>query len=193
MVASRRSFLKKGLFGGLVLALGGTGLALYPSAVVGAPTAPLLVLQPASFQVLVAVASRIVTAKGSDPVAIAHGVDQALTRVPVEAQADLNKLLGLLENALPGLLLDARVQPFTRLSAEGRDRVLESWSASRFVIRRSGFQALRKLCLATYYSEAASWPALGYEPPSNLNAGAYDDSKAGTPEWLEAQAKADSP
>lgn len=193
MVGSRRSFLKKGLFGGLVLALGGTGLALYPSAQVGAPTAPLLALQPSSFQVLIAVASRIVTAKGADPVAIAHGIDQALTRVPVEAQADLNKLLGLLENALPGLFLDARVQPFTRLSAEGRDRVLESWSSSRFVIRRTGFQALRKLCLAAHYSEAASWPALGYEPPSNLNAAAYDDSKAGTPEWLEAQAKADAP
>ncbi len=192
MAVSRRSLLKKGLFGGLVLALGGTGLALYPSAQVGVPTLPLLALQPSSFQVLVAVASRIVTAKGADPVAIAHGVDQALTRIPIEAQADLNKLLGLLENALAGLL-DGRIQPFTRLSAESRDRVLESWSSSRFVIRRTGFQALRKLCLAAHYSEAASWPPLGYRPPSNLNAAAYDDSKVGTPEWLEAHAKADAP
>ena len=71
--------------------------------------------------------------------------------------------------------------------------MLESWSSSRFVIRRTGFQALRKLCLAAHYSEAASWPPLGYRPPSNLNAAAYDDSKVGTPEWLEAQAKADVP
>lgn len=193
MVDSRRSFLKKGLFGGVVLALGGAGLALYPSAQVGAPTGPLVALQPASFQVLVAVASRIVTVAGSDPVAIAHGVDQALTRLPAEVQVDFNKLLGLLESALPGLLLDARVQPFTRLSPESRDRVLQGWGASRLEIRRTGYQALRKLCLAAYYSEASSWAPLGYEPPSNLNAGAYDDSKAGTPEWLEAQAKADAP
>ena len=193
MVASRRSFLKKGLFGGLLLALGGGGLALYPSAHVGSPTGPLLVLEPTSFQVLVAVAGRIVSAKGSDPVAIAHGVDEALSRVSVESQVELNKLLGLLENALPGLLLDGRVQPFTRLEGESRDRVLESWRTSRFAIRRSGYQALRKLCLAAYYSEESSWGPLGYAPPSHLNAMAYDDSKAGTPEWLEAQAKGDGP
>jgi len=193
VVASRRSFLKKGLFGGLVLALGGAGLALYPSGHVASPTRPLLVLAPSSFQVLVAVASRMVTAKGADPVAVAHGVDEALTRVPVEAQVDLNKLLGLLENALPGLLLDGRMQPFTRLEGASRDRVLESWSTSRFAIRRTGYQALRKLCLAAYYSEESSWGPLGYAPPSHMNAMAYDDSKAGTPEWLEAQAKENGP
>ena len=191
MASSRRSFLKKGLFGALVLALGGGGLALYPSGHVASPTAPLLVLTPTSFQVLVAVAGRIVVAKGSDPVAIAHAVDLALTRVSAEAQVDLNKLLGLLENALPGLLLDARVQPFTRLSPETRDRVLESWRTSRFELRRSGYQALRKLCLASHYLEESSWSLLGfYQPPTGLNAMAYDDSKAGTPEWLAAQAGA---
>ena len=193
MASSRRSFLKKGLFGGLVLALGGGGLALYPSGHVASPTGPLLVLEPTGFQVLVAVAGRMVVTKGADPVAIAHSVDLALTRTTPEAQADLNKLLGLLENALPGLLLDGRVQPFTRLSPETRDRVLESWRTSRFALRRTGYQALRKLCLASHYLEEPSWALLGYKPPTGLNAMAYDDSKAGTPEWLAAQAKGEGP
>jgi hypothetical protein len=192
-VGSRRSFLKKGLFGGALLALGGGGLALYPSAHVASPTAPLRVLTPASFQVLVAVAGTMVIAKGADPVVIAHAIDEALTRVTPEAQADMNKLLGLLENALPGLLLDARVGPFTRLSAETRVRVLETWSTSRFAIRRTGYQALRKLCIASYYLDEPSWAPLGYAPPTGLNANAYDDSKAGTPEWLAEQAKGDGP
>ncbi len=192
-MASRRSFLKKGLFGGLVLALGGGGLAFYPSAHLASPTAPLLVLSPASFQVLVAVAGRMVVAKGSDPVVIAHAVDQALTRVTPEAQADMNKLLGLLENALPGLLLDLRGQPFTRLSPEARDRVLTTWSTSRFELRRTGYQALRKLCLASYYADESSFAGIDYHPPTGLNAMAYDDSKAGTPEWLAAQARGDAP
>jgi len=191
--SSRRSFLKKGLFGGVVLALGGTGLAFYPSAHLASPTAPLVVLSSASFQVLVAVAGRMVVAQGADPVAIAHAVDQALTRVPLEVQAEMNKLLGLLESALPGLLLDARAQPFTRLSPEARDRVLTTWSTSRFAIRRSGYQALRKLCLASHYTEESSWAAIDYHPPTGLNAMAYDDSKAGTPEWLAAQARGDAP
>jgi hypothetical protein len=193
VASSRRSFLKKGLFGGLVLAFGGGGLALYPSGHVASPTAPLLVLKPTSFQVLVAVAGRMVVAKGADPVAIAHAADGALAGTPLEVQADVNKLLGLLENALPGLLLDARVQPFTRLSPESRDRVLESWRTSRLELRRSGYQALRKLCLASHYFEEASWSPLEYAPPTGLNAMAYDDSKAGTPEWLAAQAKGDGP
>ncbi len=193
MRSSRRSFLKKGLVGGVLLALGGGGLALYPSGHVASPTGPLLVLEPQSFQVLVAVAGRMVSAKGADPVAIAHAVDRALTGALPEAQADMNKLLGLLENALPGLLLDGRAQPFTRLSAEGRDRVLEIWRTSRFALRRSGFQALRKLCLASYYLEESSWEPLGYRPPSGLNRLAYDDSQVGTPAWLAAQAEGDAP
>ena len=193
MVSSRRSFLKKGLFGGLLLALGGGGLALYPSGHVASPTAPLLVLSEASFQVLVAVAARMVTAKGADPVAIAHTIDRTLTGTLPESQVDVNKLLGLLENALPGLLLDGRAQPFTRLSAEGRDRVLETWRTSRFALRRTGYQALRKLCLSSYYLDEASWEPLGYKPPAGMSALAHDDSQAGTPEWLAAQAKGGGP
>ena len=142
---------------------------------------------------LVAVAGRMVTAKGADPVAIAHAVDRTLMGATPEARADFARLLGLLENALPGLLLDARARPFTRLSAEGRDRVLEAWRDSRLSLRRSGYQALRKLCIASYYLDEASWGPLGYQPPTGLNAMAYDDSKAGTPEWLATRASFESP
>ncbi|MDB4941766.1 MAG: hypothetical protein JWP97_1300 [Labilithrix sp.] len=189
---SRRRFLKTGLVGGLVLAFGG-GLAFYPSAHVASPTRALAVLDDQSFQVLVAVAQRIVTPAGADHVAIAHGVDMALQRLPVESQHDMVKLLGLLENALPGLVLDQRISPFTRLSPEGRDKVLDSWATSRITVRRTGYQALRKLCLAAHYAEETSWPPLHYEPPSGLSAMAYDDSQAGTPEWLAAQAQGDAP
>ena len=188
---SRRSFLKKGIVGGVVLAFGG-GLAFCPSAHVATPTQALLVLAPSSFQVLVAVAQRVVTPEGADHVAIAHGVDALLTRLPVETRADINKLLGLLENALPGLFLDARLRPFTRLSPEARDGVLDSWRTSRIALRRGGYQALRKMCLGTHYAQESSWGPVDYHPPVGLNAIAYDDSMAGTPEWLAAQAQGDT-
>ena len=191
MAGSRRSFLKKGVAGGLVLAFGG-GLALYPSAHVASPTQPLLVLEPNAFQVLVAVAQQVVTPAGADHVAIAHGVDAVLARLPVEAQADTNKLLGLLENALPGLFLDFRLRPFTRLSPEARDGVLDSWRTSRIALRRAGYQALRKLCLGAHYGQESSWGPVHYDPPTGMNAVAYDDSMAGTPEWLAAQAPGDT-
>jgi len=186
-VPSRRTFLKRGLFGSAVLLLGGGGLALYPSREVASPGGALRVLEPRSFQVLAAFAARVVTVAGADPGAIARSVDKMLASAPPETHAKMNALLGLFENALPGLLLDGRVQPFTRLSPDAQDRVLESWRRSRLAVRRTGFQALRKLCLAAFYAEETSWAAMGYHPPSGLNAMAYDDSKVGTPEWLEAQ------
>ena len=179
--------------GGGLLALGGVGLGLYPSKEVAVATEPLAALGARSFQVLVAIASRIVTAKGASPVAIAHGVDRSLSYALPETQKAINDLLGLFENALPGLLLDGRVKPFTRLSPDSQDAVLSSWRTSRIELRRTGYQALRKLVLAAYYMEESSWGPLAYPPPPSLRAIAYDDSQVGTPEWVRARANGDTP
>jgi hypothetical protein len=192
-MTSRRSFLRKGIFGGALLVLGGVELSLCPSKEVGAATAPLVALEARAFQVLVAVASRVVSVKGADPIAIAHGVDRMLSYALPETQAGINQLLGLFENALPGLLLDGRAKPFTCLAPAAQDAVLESWRTSRLTLRRCGYQALRKLTLAAHYQQESSWGPVGYQPPSGLNATAYDDSMVGTPEWLKAQANGDTP
>lgn len=187
---NRRTFIKRGLLGGAILLLGGGGtLAILPSKDNGAPTEPLLALEPKAFNVLVAVASRVVTAKGADPIAIAQGVDKVLSSAVIETQQDINKLLGLFEGALPGFLFDGRVTPFTRLDGQSQDKVLESWRSSRLALRRTGYHALRKLCLATWYASEASWAPIGYGPPSGLNVMAYPDSKMGTPEWIAEQEK----
>jgi hypothetical protein len=190
---ARRAILKKGLFGGLLLLLGGgTALAYFPSRDGFAPPAQLLSISQARFQVLASVAARIAPA-GADAAAVALGVDRLLSYALVETRQDIEKLLGLFENALPGLLLDGRALPFTRLSEASQDEVLQGWRTSVFALRRSGYQALRKLCLMSYWSTESSWPAVGYDPPLGLNAAAMDDSKLGTPEWIAAQAAALAP
>ncbi|MFT3770187.1 MAG: twin-arginine translocation signal domain-containing protein [Minicystis sp.] len=175
----RRGFLKKGLLGGAVLVLGGAGIALQPTRRIAAPIAPLQVLDERGFQVLVAIAARIVTVEGVDPVAIAHDADQALAFAVPEARADLRKVLGLFENALPGLIFDGRARPFTQLDPAAQDRVLESWRDSRLVLRRGAYHALRKMCLAACYKEPATWRALRYPGPPMLGGLFYDDSMAG--------------
>ncbi len=177
----RRSFLRKGLFGAALLALGGAGLALYPGKHLASPLRGLRVLDERGFQVMVAVAARVVVGPGADPIRIAHGVDEALARAAPESQADLVKLLGLFENALPGLLLDGRASPFTRLDGAAQDRVLEQWRDSRLAVRRSGFHALRRLCLGVYYAEPSAWPSIHYAGPPDLGGFAHDDSRAGAP------------
>jgi hypothetical protein len=175
---NRRTFLRRGLAGTAVLLLGGGTLAVLPTKELASPSQPLAVLDARAFQVLVAVAKRVVP-DTVDAGVVAERVDALLRRAAPEAQVDFNRLLGLFENALPGLLFDGRALPFTRLSPESQDRVLRSWRDSRLALRRSGYSALRRICLATAYSDEATWPAIGYAPPSGLNAIAYDDSKAG--------------
>jgi hypothetical protein len=179
-LVDRRTFLKRGLLGGAVLVLGGGALAVIPTKELAAPTRALAVLEPRSFQVIIAIARRVCPPT-ADVVKVAHGVDDILRQTPVEAQGDFNKLLGLFENALPGFLFDQHFLPFTRLSGDAQDAVLRDWRDSRLVIRRTGYHALRKICLATAYADDAQWPAIGYAPLSGteLAKTAYDDSKAG--------------
>jgi hypothetical protein len=184
---NRRSFVKRGLFGGALLLLGGGGLSLYPTRHLASPTKPLRVLDDRGFQVIVAVASRVITAPDVDPVLIAERIDESLSRTPPEAQADLAGLVGLFENALPGLLLDGRATPFTRLDGAAQDAVLASWRDSRLVLRRTGYHALRRLCFVAYYGDESAWPAIHYKGLPDVKGFFHDDSKAGTPEWIAAQ------
>lgn len=184
---NRRSFVQRGLFGGALLVLGGGGLALYPTRRLASPTRPLRVLDDRGFQVMVAIAARVIAAPDVDPVALAERVDESLTRTPPEAQADLANLLGLFENALPGLLLDGRAGPFTRLDGPAQDHVLESWRDSRLVLRRGGYHALRRLCLIAYYGDERAWPSIHYGGPPDVKGFFHDDSRAGTPEFVAAQ------
>jgi len=179
LTVDRRTFLKRGLFGGALLALGGVGLGLWPGQEIAAPLRSLKILEPKAFQVLVAAATRIVVAPGADPVQIAHTVDESLTYAVPEAKKDFNGLLLLLENALAGLVLDGRPVPFTRVGGEAQDEVLLAWRDSALTVRRCGYHALRKICLAAHWSQEASFASLPYAPPTGLNANAYPDSKWG--------------
>ena len=179
LIVDRRTFLKRGLLGGALLALGGVGLGLWPGRQLAAPRGALKVLKPRAFQVLVAAATRIVDAPGADPVQIAHSVDDALTFAVPVAGKDFNGLLMLLESALAGLVLDGRPVPFTRLAGQSQDEVLLAWRDSGLAVRRSGYHALRKICLAAHWMQEASFGSVGYAPPTGLNEHAYPDSKWG--------------
>lgn len=183
---NRRTFLRRGLLGGAVLALGGVGLSLLPTAHLVDPRGPLHVLDARELQVLVAIARRLALVPGVSALDIAERIDLALTRAHPEAQKEMKSLLWLFENALPGALLDLRLRPFTHLSPEAQDSVLASWRDSLLTLRRNGYGALRKLCLMHAYGDPSTWPGIHYPGPPDTGGVLYDDSKAGTPEWLRA-------
>ena len=178
----RRGFLKKGIVGGAVLALGGGGaLFLRGSKEVPLPPEGLLALSAREYAVVTALAERMLPVSGDYPalaeVRVAFNADRILTKVDATALAELKQLLNLFENALPNFLFGFRTQPFTVQSAAEQDAVLDEWLHSKLAIRRTGFTALRTLVVGAYFLSPLTWPAVGYPGPPK----AFHDPNA--PVW----------
>lgn len=179
--SSRRVVLKRGLWGGLLLTLGGGGwLVSRPSAVTPVPPG-LKVLSPREYAVVASLVLRFIPRRQGFPrpeeLDTAAAVDAIVALQDPSAQVELKRLLLLFENALPNFLLGLRTRPFTRLPVEEQERVLLEWRDSVLTLRRSGYLALRTLVNAAYYGAPAVWPALGYPGPP---AGQHDP---GAPVW----------
>ncbi len=161
--------MKKGLFGGALLALGGGGLALRGSALVAAPKEPLTVLTLREYSILQALAKRLIPPLDGFPsveaVDVAGNADRIIAKLDEGARAELRQLIGLFENALPALLFGGRLSPFTQLSGDEQDAVLREWRDSRLTLRRTGYNALRVLLLSAFYGSPLSWPGMGYAGP----------------------------
>jgi hypothetical protein len=166
---NRRSFVKRGLLGGALLALGGSiGLATWPSREAVRPRRKLQALDAQQFAILAAVAARTVEAPEADALEIAHRCDERLALAFPEAREDFGKLLLLLENGLAGLIFDGRAKPFTRLSPEAQTRALEHWRDSKLAVRRGGYAVLRRLTQSVWYAAPEGWAWTGYPGPPTL-------------------------
>jgi hypothetical protein len=170
VMQTRRSFIKRGFFGGAVLALGGVGgLALRRGADVALPAEGLRVLGKREYAVLEAIARRVVTPQPGfptpDEVRVAFTCDRVLALADETSQVEVRQLLELFDNALAGFLLGGRITPFTKLSSEAQDEVLREWMTSRLELRRTGYMALRTLVTSAYYGNPATWAAVGYPGP----------------------------
>lgn len=166
----RRGFLKKGLIGGAVLALGGgAGLFLRGGKEVALPTEGLQALSPREYAVVMALAARMIRPSGAFPTIEAMQVglnaDRILTKVDDTALMEMKQLLNLFENALPNFLFGLRFAPFTQMAGEEQDVVLHEWITSGLEVRRTGYHALRGLVLAAYFVKPESWVATGYPGP----------------------------
>ncbi|MBL8950832.1 MAG: gluconate 2-dehydrogenase subunit 3 family protein [Myxococcaceae bacterium] len=180
---TRRSLIKRGIFGGALLTFGGgaLGLALRRSEPVTLPAGGLKVLGAREYAALVAIARRIVTPKPGAPTAdaldVAAGCDRVLAQADETSQVEVRQLLELFENALAGVLLGGRITPFSKLAPEEQDLVLHEWATSRFVLRRTGYLALRSLVTAVYWGNPKTWASVGYSGPPK----AFHDPNA--PVW----------
>lgn len=170
----RRSFLKRGLFGGALLLLGGAGfLATRGTKTIPLPKNGLKVLSEREYAVMAAIAARMVRPRKNFPtveeVSLAEACDLVIARADSGVQKELKQLIGLFENALANAVFDRRFQPFTEMSGEAQDAVLHDWETSALLIRRTGFNALRTIAIAAYYGNPKTWGAVGYAGPPPLH------------------------
>jgi len=117
----RRSFLKKGIFGGLILAVGGAGfLASRRSRTVASPELGLLVLDSTDYAVLMSIAARLLPGGEGFPsvqeIQVGVNADRILALVDASAAKEVKQLLGLFENALAGFIVGGRIRPCSVLS-----------------------------------------------------------------------------
>jgi hypothetical protein len=176
MAIARRALFKKGILGGLLLALGGgVGIGLRRTRLGPEPRAPLRLFSREEHAIFAAVAARIVpgdSAGATWPTAAALDcagkADALLARIHPEAGAELRQLLRLFENGLVGLAFGAHPAPFTISSPEAQDARLEAWRTSRLALMRTGYQAMARLAHATYYSSPEVYALIGYAGPPEV-------------------------
>ncbi|MCP4873626.1 MAG: hypothetical protein GY898_33485 [Proteobacteria bacterium] len=165
MPIDRRTLLKYGLFGTAVLTVGGIGLTLRPTAMV-TPRSPLKVLTEQEYSIFVAFADAVLTGEEGWPdhraLGIVEEIDAGLEPMHPGIIGEVKALLGVLESALAGVVLDARVSTFSACSLEKRCAIVESWRTARTEVFRIGFLALQGFVVAPYYNRPEVAAKIGY-------------------------------
>lgn len=117
-------------------------------------------------RLLQAVAERLVGTAGAAPadvIDIAGRADAYLALEDPEIQSQIHLLLAIFGSRLFAFLLDFRFEPFLKMDADAQVSYLEDWMSSPLEFRRTGFVALKRICLSMYYTDSRSFAAVGYE------------------------------
>ena len=101
----------------------------------------------------------------ADVVDVAGKADVFLAPLDPASARDLKQLLALFDNALFSVVTGGPPTPFTQQSAEEQDAQLRAWQTSRLAIRRTGFQAMKRLCCAIYFGSPETYASVGYPGP----------------------------
>ncbi|MBF6591132.1 MAG: GMC family oxidoreductase [Ktedonobacterales bacterium] len=109
-------------------------------------------------------------ARTASDLGVAQLMAEALGQQSSQTQADFKQLLDLLGSPLAGLLLLGRPRSFPRMSLAARQAALRRMSTHALAKMRQGFQGLKRLAAAVFYTATGpdglnpNWPAIGYTP-----------------------------
>jgi hypothetical protein len=161
---SRRSFLKAGLIGTVVLA-GAGGLYRYNK-----KTAPAqrYTLDGDARSALAAIAAVVL----KDALSTPQAADMAVTRVqaaiaslPLKTQSEIQDLFALLAFA-PARRFAAGISGgWEHADPADIAPFLQSWRFHRFTLLQNAYHALHDLIFGAWYADESTWAAIGYPGP----------------------------
>ncbi len=166
----RRTLFKLGAASALALAVVGGAAALLQAGLRDGK------LAPAGREVFKAVGRAVL--EGSLPASGAarqSALDGLLERIdaltfalPTHAQEELSQLLALLAST-PGRRALAGLDTDWPLAHEAElQRALQGMRLSSLALRQQAYAALHDITAAAYFSDAATWPQLGYPGPPQI-------------------------
>jgi len=168
METNRRSFLKAGVVGALVLAAGG---GIYRAT--QAPNPQRFVLDGEARAALGAIVPAILA--GALPAQAAErkaaiaatvaGVHTAISNLPLAVQKEVQDLFGLLAFAPARRLLTGVATSWAEAGESEVAAFLQDWRMHRLALLRTAYGALHDLALGAWYAQPASWNAIGYPGP----------------------------
>lgn len=172
----RRRFLKWGIGGGVVTALGFYRAGCYDTDWYEG----LNVLSARAAVVLAAAVETMVPPWAPrDAASImqhVRAIDSYLVGLPTNDQQQVQLLLHALEHAT--LISWPHFQRFTRLSPARRASYLYGWQTSRFQTFRLGLQSLKTMVFLAYYQDDDAFRPIGYSGPIARNFEGPPASKA---------------
>lgn len=169
----RRTWLKVGVIGGALLALGGGGLALLrPGWADGR-------LTPAGRDLFGAIARVVLEGMLPDPITAPQAYAAALeahlgrleatiTGFPKVVQAEIAELAALLLHPAGRYLLTGLGSDWTTAEMPALRAALQGLRESRLELRQQAYHALRDLTNGAYFADATAWSAIGYPGPRAL-------------------------
>ena len=169
MPSSRRSFLKLGVAGAIVLAAGG---AVYRLAYAPTPAQRFVPDAAAATLLAALIPSMLGPVLPTDPAARASAIEQtvgqvgaAIAGLPLASQKQVRDLFGMLSLAPVRRLLAGVAGGWERAAPADVDAFLQRWRRHRLRTPQTAYHALHDLIIGAWYAQPANWAAIGYPGP----------------------------
>jgi hypothetical protein len=168
-ILSRRTFLRETILGATVLSaaqfLPGYRAFAFPP---GEPFKAQF-FSPHELLILRAVADRLIgpspaTRPGAMDIGVAERADRFLAEADPEVQEQIHLLLSIFNAKSFAFLFDFRFSSFIDMRPDIQDAHIDDWMTSRLGFRRTGFQALKRLCMSMFYTDERTFSEIGYTP-----------------------------